>query len=127
MDSFETFLKNNAHVRSKVWLEIEGLPLMGSGRAELLRAVEKNGSINAAAKQLGMDYRRAWGLIDSIEKRLNVRLVVRRRGGCERGTSLTDEARELLKLYDRLERRSQQAADRQFNRIFKKGDAKSES
>jgi molybdate transport system regulatory protein len=107
-------------VRSKIWLEIDGQPLMGSGRAALLRAVENNGSINAAAKALGMDYRRAWGLVDSMEKRLNVRLVVRKRGGAGRGTSLTGDGRMLLALYDKLERRSQEAADRRFDGIFRK-------
>ena len=121
MDAFTDFLEKNVHVRSKVWLETDGLPLMGSGRATLLRAVAATGSIHAASKELGMDYRRAWGLIDSMEKRLQVRLVIRRKGGAGRGTSLTGEGQKLLALYNKLERRSQQAADRQFSRIFRKG------
>lgn len=120
MNSFMAFLKKNARVRSKIWLETDGLPLMGSGRAELLRAVEKTGSINAAAKTLGMDYRRAWGLIDSMEKRLNVKLVIRTRGGAGRGTALTESCRMLLGLYDRLAQGSQEAADRNFSQIFRK-------
>ena len=51
-----------------------------------------------------MDYRKAWGLIDSMEKRLNFKLVVRRRGGSARGTSLTHECRRLLELYEEFER-----------------------
>lgn len=121
MDTFVTFLQKNVRVRSKIWLETGGLPLLGSGRAELLRLVEKKGSINAAARLLGMDYRRAWGLIDTMEKRLRVKLVIRHRGGPARGTSLTGEGRTLLALYDKLERRSQDAADRQFHNIFRKG------
>jgi molybdate transport system regulatory protein len=120
MDTFNRFLKQNIEVRSKVWLQKGGSPLMGAGRAELLRAVERTGSINAAAKELGMDYRRAWGLIDSMEKRLNFKLVIRRRGGSGRGTSLTDEGRRVLDLYERLERRAQESIDRQFGSIFKR-------
>ena len=118
MDSFDRFLMQNVEVRSKVWLEEGGSPLMGAGRAALLRAVERTGSINAAAKELGMDYRRAWGLIDSMEKRLKFRLVIRRRGGSDRGTSLTDEGSRLLKLFETLERGSQDSIDRQFHRVF---------
>ena len=119
MDTFDEFLNQRIGVRSKVWLEAEGLPLIGSGRADLLRAVEKTGSINAAAKDLDMDYRRAWGLIDSMEKRLNFKLVIRRRGGSAKGTSLTAEARRLLEVYEIFERRSQSSADRRFRQILR--------
>ena len=118
MNKFDKFLRQHVEVRSKVWLEENGYPLMGAGRADLLRGVEKTGSINAAAKELGMDYRRAWGLIDSMEKRLKFKLVIRRRGGSARGTSLTDEGYRLLDLYELLERRSQSSIDRQFHNIF---------
>ncbi len=120
MDKFDEFLKRHVGVRSKVWIEADGLPLIGSGRADLLRAVDRTGSINAAAKELGMDYRRAWGLIDSMERRLKFKLVVRRRGGSGRGTSLTDEARRLLDLYERFNERSQSSTDRQFRHIFRR-------
>lgn len=120
MDTFDKFLARNVQVRSKVWLEDSGHPLMGAGRALLLRAIERTGSINAAAKELGMDYRKAWGLIDSMEKRLNFKLVIRRRGGSARGTSLTGECRRLLELYEAFERRSQNSTDREFHCIFKR-------
>ena len=119
MNKFDRFLTQHVEVRSKVWLEENGSPLMGAGRADLLRAVEKTGSINAAAKELGMDYRRAWGLIDSMEKRMKFKLVIRRRGGSARGTSLTDEGNRLVDLYEMLERRSQGSVDRQFHKIFR--------
>lgn len=127
MDSFDKFLAGHIEVRSKVWLEDGGAPLMGAGRAQLLRAVEQTGSINAAAKELGMDYRKAWGLIDSMEKRLTFKLVIRRRGGAGRGTALTKECRRLLRLYEDFERCSQSATNAQFERVFKndlKGDRK---
>lgn len=125
MDTFDEFLAGHIEVRSKVWLEDDGAPLMGAGRAQLLRAVERFGSINAAAKELSMEYRKAWGLIDSMEKRLNFKLVIRRRGGSSKGTALTDECRRLLGLYEDFERRSQSTTNRQFEEIFKndcKGD-----
>ena len=36
-------------VRSKIWLEVDGAPFLGDGRYRLLRAIERHGSINAAA------------------------------------------------------------------------------
>jgi molybdate transport system regulatory protein len=121
LKTFDEFLSRNIEVRSKVWLEDRGAPLMGAGRAELLRAVERGGSINAAAKELGMDYRKAWGLIDSMEKRLKFKLVIRRRGGSGRGTSLTDECRKLLDLYEAFDASSQGMTDRRFEEIFRNG------
>ncbi len=112
-------LARHVSARSKVWLEADGSPVIGSGRASLLRAVDRTGSINAAARELGMDYRRAWGLIDSMEERLKVKLLIRRRGGAAKGTSLTAEARALLTLYEKLADRSQRAADLHFKKIFK--------
>ncbi len=120
MASFEEFLDKQVEVRSKVWLEDDGNPLMGAGRARLLRAIERTGSINAAAKELEMDYRKAWGLIDSMEKRLSFRLVVRTRGGSGRGTSLTDECRRLLELYEAFQRQTQSATDREFREVFRR-------
>jgi molybdate transport system regulatory protein len=120
MDKFDEFLKRRVDVRSKVWLEEGNSPLIGAGRAELLRAVERTGSINAAARELGMDYRRAWGLIDSMEQRLPFRLVVRRRGGSGRGTTLTEEGRRLLELYGVVERGAQGSVDRRFRKIFRR-------
>jgi molybdate transport system regulatory protein len=119
MDAFDDLISRRLGVRSKVWVEAEGQPLIGSGKADLLRAIEGAGSIHAAAKQLGMDYHRAWGLIDSMEQRLGFKLVARRRGGAGGGAKLTDEACRLLELYEAFERRSQSAADRQFERIFR--------
>ena len=37
-------------VRSKIWLEIDGEPVFGQGREDLLRIIQETGSINAAAK-----------------------------------------------------------------------------
>ena len=57
-------------VRSKIWLEIDGKPVFGQGREELLRLIQKGSSINAAAKAMGIPYRKAWTYIDAMEKRL---------------------------------------------------------
>ncbi|OGU08007.1 MAG: hypothetical protein A2075_12955 [Geobacteraceae bacterium GWC2_58_44] len=41
-------------VRSKIWLEIGGEPVFGQGRDQLLRSIRGTGSINAAAKEMGI-------------------------------------------------------------------------
>lgn len=91
-------------VRSKIWLEIDGEPVFGQGREKLLRLIQSTGSINAAAKEMGIPYRKAWTYIDAMEKRLGFALVNRLKGGTGGGTSsLTPEAEALLQKYDLLQ------------------------
>ena len=40
--------------------------VLGPGKATLLDIIDKTGSISAAAREMGMSYRKAWGLIDNI-------------------------------------------------------------
>lgn len=87
-------------LRAKVWLEKDGRPVLGSGRAELLQTIDAEGSINKAAKKLGMSYRHAWGIIKKINRAWCKEVVRSTRGGKEGGrTTLTESGRALLKEY----------------------------
>jgi len=91
-------------VRTKVWLESGGTPIFGGGRTELLRRIQDTGSINQAAKDLGMSYRRALGRITQMEEGLGYPLVERQTGGRNGGGSaLTAEAQALLDKFESLE------------------------
>jgi len=91
-------------VRSKIWLEIDGEPVFGQGRDKLLRLIQATGSINAAAKEMGVPYRKAWTYLDAMEKRLGFPLVHRQKGGSGGGTSsLTPQAETLLQKFDLLQ------------------------
>lgn len=71
--------------------------------ARLLRAVDTHGSLNAAASDLGRSYARAHGRLTDLEAAFGP-LVERQRGGADGGgSSLTDDARDLLAAFDRLE------------------------
>ena len=97
-------LFSRLQVRSKVWLEIDGEPVLGQGREQLLRLIQATGSINAAAKEMGIPYRKAWTYLDAMERRLGYSLVSRRKGGVGGGTSLlTPEALLLLEGFDALQ------------------------
>ncbi len=106
-------------VKSKIWLDEQGELCFGSGRARLLRAVEETGSLNQAAKALGMSYRHAWSQIKSAEERYGKPLLVRRRGGRERGgAELTPEAQELLMRFEMLENRVRDFVDQNSRDLF---------
>lgn len=87
-------------VRTKVWLEVDGAPLLGAGRERLLLAVERTGSLSAAARELGIAYRKAWSQLRQMEEHAPFPLFERSTGGKGGGsTRLTDEARQLLERY----------------------------
>jgi molybdate transport system regulatory protein len=84
---------------------------MGPGKADLLDAIHKHGSISAAGRDLGMSYRRAWLLVDTMNRCWREPLVATRSGGgADRGATVTDLGRAVLTAYRGLESRLASAA-----------------
>ena len=80
--------------------------MIGPGKAELLQLIGETGSIAAAGRRMGMSYRRAWGLVESLNRAFRDPLVESARGGAGGGGAvLTEAGREVLELYRRLEAR----------------------
>jgi len=75
-------------MRMHLWLETGDGVLFGLGRLQLLRKVEKCGSLKAAAEALGMSYRGAWGKIKATEKLFGEKLI-ERAGSRREGYHLT--------------------------------------
>jgi molybdate transport system regulatory protein len=112
-------VKERVQVRSKIWLEAAGRPVLGEGRRALLRAVEDTGSISGAARLLKITYRKAWGQIKFMEEQLGVPLLLKLTGGVGGGGArLTPEARELLAKYDRLIAGLREQVNERFRGIF---------
>ncbi len=81
---------------------------IGPGKIALLEALDEAGSITAAAKALGMSYRRAWLLIDELNQSLREPAVATAAGGAQGGGSrLTDSGRALVALYREIEAEAQ--------------------
>lgn len=86
-------------------------PAIGPGKADLLEAIARDGSISAAGRALGMSYRRTWLLVDSMNRCWRDRLVETTAGGGKaRGARLTDTGRAVLSAYRSLESRLADAA-----------------
>jgi molybdate transport system regulatory protein len=112
-------VKEAIQVRSKIWLEASGRPVLGEGRRALLQAIEDSGSISKAARVLGITYRKAWGQVKFMEEQLGIPLVLKLTGGVGGGGArLTREARDLLAKYDRLIAGIQEQVDERFRGIF---------
>jgi len=107
-------------IKSKIWIESEGKPVFGRGRRFLLEAIDKHGSINQAAKEIDISYRKAWGYIKAMEERLDFKLIDRQTGGKNGGgATLTKEARKFLKKYEEIEIGINEIVDERFRNIFK--------
>lgn len=79
-------------------------PAFGPGRADLLEAIAREGSISAAGRSLGMSYRYAWDLVADMNRRFRAPLVEASPGGVRGGGARpTDLGREVLASYRRLE------------------------
>lgn len=87
----------------------------GRGVAKLCRGVRDRGSLNAAAKEMGMAYSKAWRILRDTETALGVRLL--HREGAH-GSTLTDECERLLDAYTEMEERLQQIANEEFRSAF---------
>jgi molybdate transport system regulatory protein len=89
-----------------------GTPL-GPGKADLLAAIGRTGSISAAGRDLGMSYRRAWILVQQMNHAFRGKLVTTgiggRRGG---GARLTVLGADVLKRYRAMERRAAESIAR---------------
>lgn len=83
---------------------------MGPGKADLLEAIEREGSISAAARRMGMSYRRAWLLVDTMNHSFRLPLVETAAGGKGGGgAQVTAFGRDMLARYRAMETKAQQA------------------
>jgi molybdate transport system regulatory protein len=83
---------------------------LGPGKVDLLEAIDRNGSISDAGRDLGMSYRRAWLLIDQVNKIFARPVVVASPGGAHGGgAQLTNFGRALIAAYQRIEERTRLA------------------
>ena len=78
----------------------------GPGKADLLDGIRETGSIAAAGRRMGMSYKRAWTLIETLNRNFSRPLVETSKGGSERGGAVLTEAGEAaLALYRQMEAR----------------------
>lgn len=83
----------------------------GPGKADLLDAIRATGSISAAGRSLGMGYRRAWALVDTMNRCFKEPLVAAAPGGARGGgAEVTPFGLEVLARYRRMLKKAEAAA-----------------
>jgi molybdate transport system regulatory protein len=96
----------NLRVNGSLWIEAGGERFFGPGPVELLERIAETGSINAAAKEMKMSYKKAWELITRLNEQAEHPVVIPQTGGEKGGGSvLTEEALRLIEYHKELRKR----------------------
>jgi molybdate transport system regulatory protein len=97
-------------------------PAIGPGKAELIDRIAETGSISAAARAMGMSYRRAWQLVAALNKDFTEPVIITAIGGTRGGGArVTPFGKRLVALFHAMEDRASAAiaADlRRFTRYI---------
>ncbi|MEF9934155.1 MAG: LysR family transcriptional regulator [Clostridium sp.] len=102
----------------KLWIDNDG-KVFGKGPLLLLEEVEKTGSLSEAAKVMGMSYNKAHTLIKRIEKNIETKLLIKKIGGVNGGSStLTEEAKELILSYKNFHSECEEFIEKSFKKNF---------
>jgi len=88
-------------------LDLSESARLGRGKIALLEAIGREGSISAAARALGMSYRRAWLLVDSLNRTFREPAVETRPGRARAGAQVTVFGEKLVAAYRAIERRAE--------------------
>jgi len=89
-------------IKYKIWIEKNGKVVFGKGLNTILKAVDEQGSLNAAAQKLAMSYRTAWGRLKTSEERMGMKLV--EAGTRDKSMQLTPKARAIIDRFEKLEK-----------------------
>lgn len=101
-------------VRLTIRVDFEPGHALGPGKVRLLEQVAETGSIRGAASALKMSYRRAWLLLQALEKTFGATLIDTATGGAKGGgASLTGLGKKVVRLYRDMERKAAIATTRQ--------------
>lgn len=104
---------SRTELRIKLRIDFPSGRSLGPGKVSLLEQIERDGSLSEAARALGLSYRRAWLLLDDLNKSflqpVATSAIGGKRGG---GVTLTDFGRQLAKSYRALEKRTLHATQR---------------
>ena len=91
---------------------------LGPGKIDLLEAIAQTGSITAAAKRVGMSYRRAWLLVDTMNRCFREPVVASATGGAGGGGArVTAFGRRVLAAYRAMQARADRALDAELERF----------
>ncbi len=101
-------------------IDLAGGNRIGPGKIALLEAIRSAGSISGAARSIGMSYRRAWLLVEEINRTVREPAVTAETGGARGGGAVvTPVGEQIINLYRAIESQARSAAGSEFRAIGK--------
>lgn len=105
-------------IKSRIWIESENNVLLGEGRVHLLKAIHETGSLSKAAKSLKISYKKAWQLLDSVNKSAKKPVTINSIGGKGGGgAELTEYGKSLIEAFDEINRNCWKFLDNELSKI----------
>ena len=121
MPARQPSLRSHLVPHHKLWLNWDGLFLMGPRYLRFLEAVEQTGTIRAAGQLVGWSYRTCLNRIRQMERVLGARVLATTRGGSTRGGArLTPEARRLARLFAQWRREVDRLSEVAFRKLLRR-------
>ncbi|TPN87447.1 winged helix-turn-helix domain-containing protein [Aquimarina algicola] len=108
----------NYAIKSRIWIESEQGMFLGEGRVKLLKAIAQTGSLRKAASALQMSYKKAWNLLDSMNKTTKEPLVITTTGGKGGGGAhLTPYGEKVIISFDRINQKCWEFLDKELQNL----------
>ena len=105
-------------IRNRIWIDGSEGTFIGNGRIQLLEKLAETGSINDAAKELKMSYRKAWALLDSMNRQAPEPFIIKSTGGTGGGgTIVTKAGLKAIKSFNLLNERSNRFLEKEMEKL----------
>lgn len=93
-------------IKFKCWVEEDGKKFYGPGPNELIRGIQKEGSLSKAAGQMNMSYKKAWDLVQRLNSNSEESWVILKKGGQHGGgADITPHAIKAVQEYEKLQQK----------------------
>lgn len=105
-------------IKSRIWIECNDQVVLGEGRVRLLKSIETEGSLSKAAKALGISYKKAWQLLDSVNKSSEKPIIVTSIGGKGGGgAELTAYGKSLVTAFEEINKNCWRFLDEELKKV----------
>jgi len=111
-------MESNINSRFRLWIDKDEKPYLGLGRVLLLEKIAEHGSITRGAQAINMSYRKAWQLIEDMNKLSEIPLVKKHLGGkTGGGAQITEAGLEAIRKFHDLQSKIEVFAQAETKKI----------
>ncbi len=106
-------------IKSRIWIEVDNNVLLGEGRVRLLKAIAETGSLSKAAKSINISYKKAWTLVDAVNKSAKKPVTESSIGGKGGGgATITTYGKGLIVAFEEINKNCWKHLDTQIEKII---------